>query len=67
MTLPRSSGTDHAPSAKNGAVATPYVEGYDPQTDEPIIYWEWNICPDCGKKGAHHRDPVTGRGGIRCG
>ncbi len=45
------------------AICTPYV-GPDGKT-----YWEWNICPDCGKRGAHHYVLVDGqpREGIRCG
>lgn len=46
------------PSA--GAVATPYV-GPGGET-----LWEWNVCPDCGKVGAHYSDK-QGRRGIRCG
>lgn len=52
------------------AVATPYVEGYDDEYEqEPHIRWEWNYCPDCGKRGAHHYVTVNGepREGIRCG
>jgi hypothetical protein len=49
----------------DGAVCTPYVEGYDDE-GEPIIRWEWDKCPDCGHPGAHHHDE-NGRQGVRCG
>lgn len=55
------------------AVATPYVahEEYDEETLETTvaIRWEWNYCPDCGKRGAHHYVLIDGEPheGIRCG
>lgn len=45
---------------KSLAISTPYVD------EGGNTCWEWNYCPDCGRKNAHHHDK-NGRGGIRCG
>jgi hypothetical protein len=49
---------------KDQAICTPYIDPDDPKRE--AVLWEWNYCPDCGRKHAHHHDE-NGRRGIRCG